>query len=87
MLDPVDGVTPKPKRIVQDIKRAISAMTTITKHRGVFVPGLAGGRVAGHRHILTTAKTSNDPEQDVTERFAVYPEDLHPEEYAELEPT
>ena len=33
-------------------------MATIAEHRGAFVPGLAGGRVAGHRHVWTTAKTS-----------------------------
>ena len=60
VFDPVDGVAPKPKRIVQDVKRAISAMKTIHEHRGAFVPGLAGGRVAGHRHVQTTAKTSDN---------------------------
>ena len=35
-------------------------MKTIHEHRGAFVPGLAGGRVAGHRHVQTTAKTSDN---------------------------
>ena len=46
MFDPVDGVTPKAKRILQDVKRAISSMKTIHEHQGAFVPGLASGRVA-----------------------------------------
>ena len=29
----------------------------------------------------------DDPEQDITGRFAVVPEDLNPEEYVELEMT
>ena len=57
---PKDGVAPTPKRIVQDIKKVIVAMKTIHEHRGAFVPGLAGGRVAGHRHVQTTAKTSDN---------------------------
>ena len=35
-------------------------MATIAEHRGVFVPGLAGGRMAGHRHVGMTAKTSKN---------------------------
>ena len=58
VFDPVDGVAPKPKRIVQNAKRTISTVATIAEHQGVFVPGLAGGCVAGRRHVRTTAKTS-----------------------------
>ena len=61
LVDPVDGVAPKPKRIVvQDVKMEISTMATIAEHRRTFVPGLAGGRVVGHRHVRTTAKTSKN---------------------------
>ena len=35
-------------------------MATIAEHRRTFVPGLAGGRVVGHRHVRTTAKTSKN---------------------------
>ena len=58
VFDPVDGIVPKPKRIVKDVKRVISAMATIIKHRKAFVPGLAGGRMANNCHVRTTAKTS-----------------------------
>ena len=58
VFDLVDGFAPKQKRIVQDVKRVISAMATIAEHWGVFVPGLVGDRVAGHRHVQTTARTS-----------------------------
>ena len=51
VFDPADGIAPKTKIIAKDVKRAISAMATIAKHRGAFMPGLAGGRVAGHRHV------------------------------------
>jgi len=35
-------------------------MKTIHEANGAFVPGLAGGRVPGHRHRTTTQKTSNN---------------------------
>ena len=35
---PVDDVDLKPKGIVQDVKRAIRAMTTITEHRERLCP-------------------------------------------------
>ena len=60
VFDLVEGVVPKPNRIFQNVKRAISAMKTIATHPGAFVPGLAGGRVAGHRCVRTTAKTSKN---------------------------
>ena len=88
-------------------------MATIAKQRRAFVPGLAGGRTTGHRHVRTADKTSknhggkrenkergdnfpmhkdlrsllDDPEQDVTERFAMQdvPNDLNPEEYVDVE--
>ena len=60
VFDPVQGVCPRPDRIVQDMHKVVHACKEIYKARGVFVPGLAGGRVAGHRHTKTTRKTSNN---------------------------
>ena len=56
------ALLPSQKRIVQDIKRVISAEETIAEHRGAFMSDSAGGREAGHRHIQTTAKTSKNHE-------------------------
>jgi hypothetical protein len=50
VFDPVDGVAPTSKRIIQDIDKTIDAMQEILTQRGVYVPGLAGGRVPGHRN-------------------------------------
>ena len=40
--------------------KVVYACKEIYKVKGVYVPGLAGGRVAGHRHTSTTKKTSNN---------------------------
>ena len=58
--DPVNGVAPPSKRIVQDINKVVVAMKKIHEVKGVFVPGLAGGRVPGNRHQNTAKKTSNN---------------------------
>ena len=49
IFDPVTGVSPPRRRIEQDIAKTITAMQTILDKRGVYVPGLAGGRVEGRR--------------------------------------
>ena len=49
MFDLQTGVLPTSDRIVQDIDKAIRAFKTVHEAKGVCVPGLAGGRVAGHR--------------------------------------
>ena len=54
------GVVPKPDRIVHDVKKAVRAMAIIHGAKGAFVPGLAGGRVPGHRHRATEFETSNN---------------------------
>ena len=60
VFDPKDGVAPTSKRIVQDIHKVVNALAVIHREKGVFVPGLAGGRTPGHRHTKTTEKTSNN---------------------------
>jgi len=57
---PETGVVPRPERIVQDANKALRAMTIIHGAKGAFVPGLAGGRVPGHRHCATKEKRSNN---------------------------
>ncbi len=47
---PTLGVAPKSKRILQDIDKVIPAMKKIVEAKGVYVPGLAGGRVPGDRN-------------------------------------
>ena len=51
VFDPVSGVAPTPKRIVQDIHRVNDAWWGILKAKGVYVPGLVGGRIPGIRHV------------------------------------
>lgn len=58
--DPETGVSPRPERIVEDVTRFIHACKEIHKAKGVYVPGLAGGRTPGYRHKSTTEKTSNN---------------------------
>ena len=60
VFDPKSGVCPRPDRIVQDVHKVVHACNEIYKAKGVFVPGLAGGRVPGHRHTATKEKTSNN---------------------------
>ena len=60
VVDPEDGICPRPDRIIQDVHKVMHACKEIHKVGGVFVPGLAGGRTAGHCHTATTAKTSNN---------------------------
>ena len=50
----------RPERIIQDVHKVVHACKEIHNVSGVFVPGLAGGRTAGHRHTAMTAKTSNN---------------------------
>ena len=57
---PDTGVCPRPDRIIQDVHKVVHACKEIYKAKGVFVPGLAGGRVPGHRHTKTKEKTSNN---------------------------
>lgn len=58
--DPAEGVAPTSDRIVQDIKKVVDSMIVIYNKKGVFVPGLAGGRTAGGRWTETAEKTSNN---------------------------
>ena len=60
IFDPETGVCPSPDRIVQDVHKVVHALKEIYKAKGVYVPGLAGGRVAGKRHTATKEKTSNN---------------------------
>ena len=46
--------------IVEDVSRFIHACKEIHKAKGVYVPGLAGGRTAGYRHKSSTEKTSSN---------------------------
>ena len=69
--DLVGSVFPTPKRIVQDVKRAIHAMKVTYEHRGAFtnfVPGLKGGRVPDHCHAWMTAKTTDKYEDKRTKK-------------------
>jgi len=58
--NPVNDVAPPSERIVQDINKAAVAMKTIHEAKGVFVRGLAGGRVPGQRHVNPSKKTSKN---------------------------
>ena len=51
VFDPVSGVAPTPKRIVQDIHRVYDAWWGIFKAEGVYVPVLAGGNIPGIQHV------------------------------------
>ncbi|EJK62102.1 hypothetical protein THAOC_17300, partial [Thalassiosira oceanica] len=51
---PFVGVSPTPRRIVQDIEGAWNAMFVVYQHRGVYVEGLATR--TGHRHIKSKEK-------------------------------
>ncbi|EJK60897.1 hypothetical protein THAOC_18686 [Thalassiosira oceanica] len=51
---PFVGVSPTPKRIVQDIEGAWNAMMIVYQHKGVYVEGLATR--TGHRHIKSKEK-------------------------------
>lgn len=54
------GVSPRSQQIDQDVDKAIYALSTIHGAKGVFVQGLAGGRVPGQHHTKTTEKMSNN---------------------------
>ena len=60
--DPVSGKAPLPCRIVQDMHKVVNALKVINKAKGVYVPGLAGGRISGGRNEKRKAgeKTSNN---------------------------
>ena len=60
VFDPENGICPKPDHIVQDVHKVVHALKEIYKAKGVFVPGLTGGRVPGKRHTSTKEKTSNN---------------------------
>ena len=57
---PDSGVCPRPDHIVQDVHKVVHVCKEIFRVKGVFVPGLAGGRVPGKRHTSTTKKASNN---------------------------
>jgi hypothetical protein len=50
---PITGVVPTFERILQDVNKAINALQVIYKAEGVYILGLADGRMAGHRHTTT----------------------------------
>ena len=80
LFHPVTGVVPKPHRIVQDVHKAVNAMSVIHNAKGAFVPGLAGGRVPGHRHTATDEKTSNNwggRREKLEYNFALDDESMH----------
>jgi hypothetical protein len=56
ILDPLTGVVPTSERILLDLNKAINALQVIFKAEGVYVPGLADGRTAVHRHTTTDAR-------------------------------
>ena len=58
--DPETGIVPRPERIVEDVHKVVHALQEIYKSEGAFVPGLAGGRVPGHRNTDAWLKTSNN---------------------------
>ena len=58
VFDPDTGISPTSKQIVQDVKWVMNAWWAILKAQGVYVPGLAGGRIAGGRHIATIEKNA-----------------------------
>ncbi len=53
VFDPQSGVAPTSNQIAKDIQRLKIAWQGIFKAKGVYVPGLAGGRIPGIRHIET----------------------------------
>jgi hypothetical protein len=55
ILDPITGVVPTSERM-QDVNKAINALQVIFEAEGVYVPGLADGRTAGHRQTTTDAR-------------------------------
>jgi hypothetical protein len=57
---PETGVSPRPDRIIQDVHKVVHACKEIHAAKGVYVPGLAGGRVPGHRYTSTSKKTSEN---------------------------
>jgi hypothetical protein len=54
VFDPQSRVAPTSNQIVKDIQRLKIAWWKIFKAKGVYVPGLAGGRTPGIPHIETT---------------------------------
>jgi hypothetical protein len=53
VFDHQSGVAPTSNQIVEDIQRVKSTWWEIFKAKGVYVPGLAGGRIPGIQHIET----------------------------------
>jgi hypothetical protein len=45
IFDPTTGVAPKSERILQDVNKVMHALQVIFEAEGVYVPGLAGGRM------------------------------------------
>ena len=50
---PTTGIVPTSERILQDVRKVITALQVIYDAEGVYVPSLADGRTAGHRHTAT----------------------------------
>ena len=51
--NPITGIVPMPEQIIQDVSEVITALQVIYEAKGVYVPGLANGRMAGHHHTTT----------------------------------
>jgi hypothetical protein len=56
--DPDSGVSPTSKRIVQDVNWVMKAWWEILKAQGVYIPCLAGGCIAGGRHVATIERNA-----------------------------
>ena len=49
LVNPVTGNVPSPKRIIQDVDKALRAFKSVYEHKGKMVPGLANR--TGHRIV------------------------------------
>ncbi len=58
-VNPITGISPSPKRIVQDVNKAVNAILVIFNAKGVYVEGLASGRTGGHRHTSQLTMDNN----------------------------
>ena len=80
ILDPLTVVVPTSEHILQDVNKAINALQVIFEAEGVYVPGLADGCTAGHRHTTTDARKTTRGEKRVTTEYihSQATRDIHP---------